>query len=116
MKNNALIFINKKLGVINYELSAKLEQSKLLYRSFCQISRSTVLTDDDAMLNADDIKTEMKEILKTLLSEYEMRYDKVFNSVDNKKIQKKLVPELLRSLQSPSYLKLKKWFYALHKH
>ncbi|CAI2179131.1 14429_t:CDS:2 [Funneliformis geosporum] len=56
MKNNALIFINKKLGVINYELSAKLEQSKLLYRSFCQISRSTVLTDDDAMLNADDIK------------------------------------------------------------
>ena len=61
----------------------------------------------------------MKEILKTLLSEYEMRYDKVFNSTDNKKIRQKLVPELLRSLRSrynPSYLKLKEWLRALHKH
>ncbi|CAG8586278.1 8727_t:CDS:2 [Funneliformis mosseae] len=64
-------------------------------------------------------RTEMKEILKTLSSLYEMRYDKVFNSPENKKIQQKLVPELLRSLRpcyNPSYNKLKEWLCALHKH
>ena len=41
----------------------------------------------------------MKEILKTLSSEYEMKYDEVFTSPDNKNIRQKLVPELLKSLK-----------------
>ena len=61
----------------------------------------------------------MKEILKNLLSEYEMKYDKVFTSSDNKSIQQKLVPELLKSLKprhNSSYVQLNDWLHALHKH
>jgi hypothetical protein len=61
----------------------------------------------------------MKEILKTLPPEYEMKYEQVFGSLDNKKIREKLVPELFRALRprfNPSYGKLKEWLRALHKH
>ena len=61
----------------------------------------------------------MKEILKTLSSEYEMKYDEVFTSPDNKNIRQKLVPELLKSLKpqyNPSYGQLNDWLRALHKH
>lgn len=61
----------------------------------------------------------MKEILKTLPPEFEMRYDKVFNSQDNKKISSKLVLGLLKSLRpryNPSYIQLKEWLRSLHKH
>ncbi|CAG8709048.1 932_t:CDS:2 [Funneliformis mosseae] len=54
---------------------------------------------------------EMKEILKTLPNNFEMKYDQVFNSSDNKRIWQQLVPEILRSLRSrynPLYNQLKK--------
>ena len=61
----------------------------------------------------------MKEILKTLSHDFEMKYDEVFNSQENKKIRQQLVPELIKSLRphySPSYSQLKDWLHALHKH
>ena len=61
----------------------------------------------------------MKEVLKTLPSEFEMKYDKVFNRQDNKSIQSKLVSELLRLLRSrynPTYIQLREWLRSLHKH
>jgi len=61
----------------------------------------------------------MKEILKNLSSEYEMKYDKIFTSPDNRSIRQKLVPELLKSLKprhNPSYVQLNDWLRALHKH
>ena len=61
----------------------------------------------------------MKEILKNLSPEYEMKYDEVVTSPDNRSIRQKLVPELLRSLKprhNPSYVQLNDWLRALHKH
>ena len=55
----------------------------------------------------------MKEILKNLSSEYEMKYDEVFTSPDNRSIRQKLVPELLKSLKPHQ---LNDWLRALHKH
>src|ERR1051325_9419155 len=58
----------------------------------------------------------MKEILKNLSSEYEMKYDEVFTSPDNRSIRQKLVPELLKSLKprhNPSYVQLNDWLRAL---
>ena len=61
----------------------------------------------------------MKEVLKVLPTEFEMKYDEVFNSQENKKIRAKLIPEILRSLRpryNPSYIQLKGWLRSLHKH
>jgi hypothetical protein len=61
----------------------------------------------------------MKEILKTLPPELEMKYEQVFGSSENKSIRQKLVPELFRALQprfKPSYGSIKEWLRALHKH
>ncbi|CAI2185043.1 11507_t:CDS:2 [Funneliformis geosporum] len=123
-ENDALIFVNKELEGINDKLKAEFEQSKLLYRLFykgyIKIEGQSQKIHVESQESDDEVaRTEIKEILKTLSSEYEMKYNKVFNSVDNKKIQNKLVPEFLRSLRpcyNPSYLKLKKWLHTLHKH
>ena len=60
----------------------------------------------------------MKEILKNLSSEYEMKYDEVFTSPDNRSIRQKLVPELLKSLKprhNSSYVQLNDWLRAKHR-
>ena len=61
---------------------------------------------------------EMKMILKTIPSNFNLKYDKMFISQANVKIRRKLIPELIKSLKlnfHPSHEQLLKWLILLYK-
>jgi hypothetical protein len=61
----------------------------------------------------------MKEILKTLPSELDMKYGEKFTSEANAEILRQLIPRLIATMKPrfyPSYKQIKTWLAALHKH
>ncbi|CAG8720206.1 14330_t:CDS:2, partial [Funneliformis caledonium] len=107
-ENDALIFINKELRRMNDKLTIEI-QSRSQRSSENEASdqpkkkiKKPKTSDEVQENNEEAARTEMKEILKNLSSEYEMKYDEVFTSPDNKSIQQKLVSELLKSACKPN--------------
>jgi hypothetical protein len=61
---------------------------------------------------------EMKVILKTIPSRFDLNYDETFTSETNMEIRRNLVPELLDALKPnfhPTREQLTKWLNSLHK-
>ena len=61
---------------------------------------------------------EMKAILKTIPSDFDLEYDETFTSKANVEVRRKLIPELIKSLKPnfhPSHEQLTKWLMSLHK-
>ena len=61
----------------------------------------------------------MKDILKTMPKNIEIKYDEKFTSESNADIIRKLIPWLITSLKprfNPSFKQVKGWLCSLHKH
>ena len=64
------------------------------------------------------LQNEMKAIIKTIDSEFNLDYTETFTSANNLEIRRKLIPELQKSLAlkfRPSVTQLTKWLNSLHK-